>query len=121
MFVRFVDISNTLLSTSLRRGSTLDDLLVCTLMLAKDVAKSDVELVCLRVGDELRCRAPVAVDAGAELRRGRHHARGRAGGVTQAAGGAVSTKLLRANSFSASRATFAWSRRQASCGKRKSR
>ncbi|HET6463073.1 MAG TPA: ATP-binding protein [Candidatus Krumholzibacteria bacterium] len=57
MFVKFVDISNTLLSTSLRRNSTLDDLLICTLMLAKNVAKSDIELVCLRVGDELRCRA----------------------------------------------------------------
>ena len=57
MFVRFVDISNTLLSTSLRRETTLDDLLLCTLMLARDVAKSDIELVCLRVGDELRCRA----------------------------------------------------------------
>jgi len=52
MFVRFVDISNTLLSTSLRRETTLDDLLLCTLMLARDVAKSDIELVCLRVGDD---------------------------------------------------------------------
>jgi signal transduction histidine kinase/CheY-like chemotaxis protein len=57
MFVKFVDISNTLLTTSLRRDSTLDDLLVCTLALARDVAKSEIELVCLRVGDELRCRA----------------------------------------------------------------
>lgn len=57
LFSRFVDVTNTLLSTSLRHEATLDDLLVCTLMIAKDVAGSEIEMVCLRVGDELRCRA----------------------------------------------------------------
>jgi len=57
LFTRFTDLSTTMLATALRRDATLDDLLVCTLMVVKEVAKSEIECVCLRVGDELRCRA----------------------------------------------------------------
>lgn len=46
-----------MLSTALRRDASLDDLLVCTLMLVKEVTRSEIEMVCLRDRDELRCRA----------------------------------------------------------------
>jgi signal transduction histidine kinase/ActR/RegA family two-component response regulator len=57
LFSRFTDLSTAMLSTALRRDATLDDLLLCTLMLVKEVTKSEIEMVCLRDRDELRCRA----------------------------------------------------------------
>jgi len=57
MLSRFTDLSTAMLSTALRRDATMDDLLVCTLMLVKEAAKSEIEMVCLRDRDELSCRA----------------------------------------------------------------
>jgi signal transduction histidine kinase/ActR/RegA family two-component response regulator len=46
-----------MLSAALRGEASLEDLLVGALIIFKDVANSEIEIVCLREGDELRCRA----------------------------------------------------------------
>jgi signal transduction histidine kinase/CheY-like chemotaxis protein len=55
-FAKFVNFSSEMLATALTHDANLDDLLARALKLVKNVAKSDIEIVCLRAGNEWRCR-----------------------------------------------------------------
>ena len=53
---RFIGISNAMLSAALEKGATVDDLMQRALGLIRDLAQSDVEIIFLRLKDEVRSK-----------------------------------------------------------------
>jgi hypothetical protein len=52
LYTRFLDVSTAMLSTALRADSNINDLIDAALALVKDVAQSEVEILCVRVGED---------------------------------------------------------------------
>ena len=57
VLMKFLDASTAMLSTALRSDSNLDEMIESALALVKSVARSDVEIMCLRVGEDAHWRA----------------------------------------------------------------